>query len=87
MQFIRSSCKVSTFQGFFGRFSQSVGNGAGFLQLGKLRSFGTVLESLKENELDKLKKFTLNEHFIQTFVNYHPFSDIVLWYCTLNVCT
>ena len=66
---------------------QSVGNGAGFLQLGKLRSFGTgklrsfgtVWGSLKENELDKLKKFTLNEHFIQTFVNYHPFSDIVLW--------
>ena len=58
---------------------QSVGNGAGFLQLGKLCSFGTVWGSLKENELDKLKKFTLNEHFIQTFVNYHPFSDIVLW--------
>ena len=75
MQFICSSCKVSPFQGF----CQSVGNGAGFLQLGKLRSFGTVWESLKENELDKLKKFTLNEHFIQTFVNYHPFSDIVLW--------
>ena len=51
----------SEFQGFF---FQSVGNGAGFLQLGKLRSFGTVWESLKENELDKLKKFTLNEHFI-----------------------
>ena len=75
MQFICSSSKVSPFQGFF----QSVGNGADFLQLGKLRSFGTVWESLTENELDKLKKFTLNEHFIQTFVNYHPFSDIVLW--------
>ena len=74
MQFICSSCKVSPFQVFF----QSVWNGAGFLQLGKLRRFGTVLESLKENELDKLTKFTLNEHFIQTFVNYHPFSDIVL---------
>ena len=73
MQFICSSCKVSPFQVFF----QSVGNGAGFLQLGKLRSFGTVWESLKKTELDKLKKFTLNEHFIQTFVNYHPFSDIV----------
>ena len=63
MQFICSSCKVSPFQGFSS----------------PLRSFGTVWESLKENELDKLKKFTLNEHFIQTFVNYHPFSDIVLW--------
>ena len=53
MQFICSSCKVSPFQGLI---FQSVGNGARFLQLGKLRSFGTVWESLNENELDKLKK-------------------------------
>ena len=75
MQFICSSCKVSPFQSFF----LSIGNGAGFLQLGKLHSFGTDWESLKENELNKLKKLTLNEHFIQTFVNFYPFSDIVLW--------
>ena len=57
MQFICSSCKVSQFQVFL----QSVGNGAGVLQLGKLRSFGTVWESLKENELDKLKKASVTK--------------------------
>ena len=27
-------------------------------------------ESLKEHEADKLRKFTLNQHFIQTLLNY-----------------
>ena len=72
MQFICSSCKVSPFQ----VFSSPLGMGPGSCNWENYRrSFGTVWE----NELDKLKKFTLNEHFIQTFVNYHPFSDIVLW--------
>ena len=28
------------------------------------------------------KKFTLNEHFMQTFVNYYPSSNLVFW----NLC-
>ena len=39
-------------------------------------------ENLKENELNKLRKFTLNKHFIQTYANYNPSSDLVLW----NLC-
>ena len=34
-------------------------------------------KSSKEYKLDKLRKFTLNKHFIQTSVNYYPFSDLV----------
>ena len=39
-------------------------------------------KSSKEYELDKLRKFTLDQHFIQTFVNYYPSSDLVFW----NLC-
>ena len=42
-------------------------------------------KSSKEYELDKLRKFTLNQHFSQTFVNYNLSSDLVLWNCALHI--
>ena len=38
--------------------------------------------NLKEHELDKLRKFSLNKHFIQSFVNYYHSFHLVL----CNLC-
>ena len=52
--------------------------GPGPLQLGKyspvMVRFG---KNSKEYELQKLRNVTLNQRFIQTFVNYYPFSDLI----------
>ena len=40
----------------------------------------------KEHGLDKLRKFILNQHFIQTFYNYCPSSGNVFRnFCTLHI--
>ena len=54
-------------QGFFFQF---VGNWAGSLAIGKIAQFWYNLGKVKkEYELDKLRKFTLNQHLIKTFGN------------------
>ena len=68
---------------------QSVGNGAGFLQLGKLRSFGTVWGSLKKMILINWRNLHLMSILFRLLLTTTLFLILSygIWALQLNVCT
>ena len=57
---------------------QFFGNGDRSFAIGKAEQFWYSLGKVKKvYEVDKLRIFTLNQHFFQTFVFYYPSSNLV----------